>query len=194
MSIGIQANRQKIAVLLEYLATIMPNVQLRKLLKILYLIDEESVKSRAIPVTWLDYYAWKKGPVAPEIYEMKNGAFSDYVTCVVGDDGKWHVSSIKTAPYLIDKDMEIMSDYERQIIDRVLLQYMHKSADELTEETHMRDSLWSQVVEENKIDFSDNSKSEYIVDLNRINDNDASLKEIYADAMDVMQMQAFLIS
>lgn len=194
MSIGIQANRQKIAVLLEYLAAKMPNVQLRKLLKILYLIDEESVRVRAIPVTWLDYYAWKKGPVAPEVYEIKNGAFADYVTCTIGEDGKRHVSSIKTAPYLIDKDMEIMSVYERQIIDRILQQYMHKSADELTEETHMQDSLWSQVVEENKIDFSTDAKSEYLVDLNRINANDASLKEIYADAMDVMQMQAFLIS
>jgi hypothetical protein len=40
MGIGIKANRKKIGALLAYLSFRMSNVELRKLLKITYLIDE----------------------------------------------------------------------------------------------------------------------------------------------------------
>ena len=75
-SLGVTSNKAKVGALLAYLCYRMPNVQLRKLLKVLYLIDEASVRSRAIPMTWLDYYVWEKGPVAPEVYQIKNKAFS----------------------------------------------------------------------------------------------------------------------
>ena len=97
-SLGVTSNKAKVGALLAYLCYRMPNVQLRKLLKVLYLIDEASVRSRAIPMTWLDYYVWEKGPVAPEVYQIKNKAFSDYVTCHLENDDKWHVSSVKQEP------------------------------------------------------------------------------------------------
>ena len=81
MSLGVAANREKNGALLAYIAKNIPNIHLRKLLKIIYLIDEEFMKLRAFPLTWFDYYVWAKGPVAPEVYDVKNGAFSEYVTC-----------------------------------------------------------------------------------------------------------------
>jgi len=44
----------------------MLHIHLRKLLKVIYLI----------------YYAWKKGLVAKSVYDVKNGAFADYVKCI----------------------------------------------------------------------------------------------------------------
>lgn len=54
-------DKSKIGNLLAYISVTIPNVNLRKLIKLVYLIDERSVKSRGLSVTWLDYYAWEKG-------------------------------------------------------------------------------------------------------------------------------------
>ena len=52
---GLRANEKKVGALLEYICNQMPHIHLRKLLKVIYLMDEKSVKMRAIPLTWLDY-------------------------------------------------------------------------------------------------------------------------------------------
>lgn len=191
MSLGISVNESKVGALLAYLSFLMPNIQLRKLIKLVYLIDEESVRQRAIPLTWLDYYAWEKGPVAPEVYAIKDGALGKYVTCLKGDDKKWHVNSVKQAPYLIDKDMLCMSQWEQNLVDAVIEKYKDMDADDLTNETHLEDTLWSQVVKENAIDFSANPKSNCKIDLNRLNTDEES-RETYEDAYDSFYLQSLL--
>ena len=189
---GLQANEKKVGALLEYICNQMPYIHLRKLLKVIYLMDEKSVKMRAIPLTWLDYYAWKKGPVAPSIYAVKEGEFSAYVTCAKGEDDKWHVSANKKNLYAIDKDLKAFSAYEMDIINSVIAYCKDKSADNLTDETHSDDSLWSQTVSQHNISFDETGRSEYPICLNDL--NDAEGKEIYADALDSIMMQASLNS
>ena len=190
MSLGITSNKEKVGALLAYLCVRIPDMQLRKLLKILYLIDEESVRLRAIPVTWLEYQAWEKGPVAHEVYEAKNGAFSDYIHCEKKEDGKWHVNALVQHAFQLEKDMQKTSQWEKELVERIIEHCKDLSADQLTDETHTPDSLWSQVVAENNIDFSCNPKTTYVVDLNRLNDEEGAAT--YEEAEDCMQMQAFL--
>ena len=71
MSIGIEANRQKNGAVLAYIANKVRGINMRKMLKIIYLIDERYMSLRGFPLTQLDYYVWEKGPVAPEIYAIK---------------------------------------------------------------------------------------------------------------------------
>ena len=192
MGIGIKANRKKIGALLAYLSFRMPNVELRKLLKITYLIDEKAVMERAFPITWLDYYAWAKGPVAPDVYDIKNGSLNDFVSCKKNAADKWTVSPVKNDEFPILQDMKAFSNYEKSIIDSVISQYGNKSSDELTDVTHECNSLWFKVVEENKIDFSKQPKSVFLIDLNRLNDD--RKKEIYEEAFDSVQIQAAINS
>lgn len=191
MSIGLSVNKEKIGILLAYLCSRIPNMHLRKLLKILYLIDEESVRQRAIPVTWLDYYAWIKGPVAPEVYNIKNGAFSDYVLCERKENGKWYTNAFVQHAYQLEEEMKIFSQWEIGLIDSIIAQYKDKTAEQLTDETHTPQSLWSKVVAENHIDFDNNPETDYRIDLNRLNESEYS-KATYEDAEDCMKMQAFL--
>lgn len=190
MSLGITSNKEKVGALLAYLCVRIPDMQLRKLLKILYLIDEESVRLRAIPVTWLEYHAWEKGPVAHEVYEVKNGALADYLRCEKQEDGKWHVNARVQHAYQLEKDMQKMSQWEKELAERIIERCKDLSADQLTDETHTPDSLWSKTVAENGIDFSKESKTDYVVDLNRLNDDEGAA--VYEDALDCMRMQAFL--
>lgn len=190
MSLGISVNESKVGALLAYLCVRIPDMQLRKLLKILYLIDEESVRLRAIPVTWLEYHAWEKGPVAHEVYEVKNGAFSDYVRCEKKEDGKWHVNARVQHAYQLEKEMQKTSQWEKELVERIIERCSDLSADQLTDETHTPDSLWSRTVAENGIDFGKESKTNCVIDLNRLNDEEGAA--MYEDAMDCMRMQAFL--
>ena len=61
-------NREKIGHCLIYFSKKQP-ISLTKALKLLFLLDETSVKETGVPITWLDYYAWERGPVANDVYE-----------------------------------------------------------------------------------------------------------------------------
>lgn len=183
MSLGITANRIKTGALLAYIANKVPNITMRKMLKIVYLIDERFMQLRGFPFTWLDYYVWEKGPVAPEIYSLKNkdNYFSDFVKATKSEDGKLIIRPLIP----IDSDpfgpFGELSEYDLSIIDEELSKYGDKSADWLTDQTHLPDTLWTKTKSENKVVFKD-GKSDYPIDLTDLIRNDKDLCEIYEDA------------
>lgn len=189
MSLGLTANKKRNGALLAYIAKNIPSINLRKLLKIVYLIDEKFMELRGFPLTWFDYYAWAKGPVAPEVYDIKkneNNAFSEYVTCHKNENGKNIVDSVLQHKYHVLKQMDIYSPYEMEIIDSVMFKYADWTADELSELTHADTSLWSQIVKEHNIQFND-GKSNVLIPLQRLNDGDIEKEETYEDALEYMQ-------
>lgn len=186
MSLGVTANEKKNGALLAYIAKNVPCVNLRKLLKIVYLIDEKFMKIRGFPLTWFDYYAWAKGPVAPEVYGIKNGAFSKYVTCHKDAMGKNIVESVLQHKYHVLKQMDEFSPYEMSYIDSVVFKYADSTADELSALAHEENSLWSQVVRENHVTFV-NGKSNVKIPLQRLNAGNAEKEEVYEEALEYMQ-------
>lgn len=186
MSLGFTVNREKNGALLAYIAKNVPNINLRKLLKIVYLIDEKFMELRGFPLTWFDYYAWAKGPVAPEVYDVKNGAFSEYVTCNRNEEGKNIIDAVLPHPYLVLKQMDLYSPYEMGIIDQVIFEHEHTTADELTELTHKKNSLWSQIVREKGVEFVE-GKSDVQIPLIRLNNGNQEKEEIYEEALEYMQ-------
>ena len=184
-SLGITANEEKNGALLAYIAKNIPNTNLRKLLKIVYLIDEKFMEVRGFPFTWFDYYAWVKGPVAPEVYDIKNGAFQKYVTCNKDENGKWIVDSILPHKYHVLKQMDVCSPYEMGIINSIVFEYEDATADDLTKLTHEEDSLWSQIVKENNIEFKD-GKSDVLIPLTRLIAGDEEKESIYEEAFEYM--------
>ena len=177
---------EKNGALLAYIAENNPGIHLRKLLKMVYLIDEKFMEKRGFPLTWFNYQAWEKGPVAPEVYAVKEGAFSDYVKCQKNSEGKNIVTPALLHDYLIGKQMEAYSLYEIEIIDSVIKAYCDKSADELSDITHQKNSLWSKIVDEQKVVFVD-GKSDVEIPLTRLNEGDEEKSAIYEEALDYMQ-------
>ena len=187
MNFGITVNKDKNGALLAYIAKNVPGINLRKLLKMVYLIDERFMELRGFPLTWFEYYAWAKGPVAPDVYAVKNGAFSEYVTCHRNDAGQNIIESVLPHRYHVLKQMDVFSSYEMGVIDDILFRYADKSADELSELTHEADSLWSRVVTENGLTFVTDSRSEVPVPLTLLNDGNEEKQDTYAEAMEYMQ-------
>ena len=195
MSLGTTVNYRKNGLLLAYIANRMPDIHLRKLLKVVYLIDEAFVERRGFPLTWFDYYAWAKGPVAPEIYDVKTGAFAEFVTAAKGDDQRWHVNSKETHTYNVTRQMDDFSEAEMRLIDNILDRLAEKSADDLTDQTHRPDSLWSKAVADNGLRFDNDSReSAAEIDLNALNDGNEHFKDVFAEAQWNMKFQEMLDS
>lgn len=186
MSLGLTANKKRNGALLAYIAKNIPGINLRKLLKIVYLIDEKFMELRGFPLTWFNYYAWAKGPVAPEVYDVKNGAFSEYVTCHKNEEGKNIVDSVLSHKYHVLKQMDIYSPYEMGVIDDIMYKYENCTADELSELTHVETSLWSQIVKEQNVQFID-GKSDVLIPLQRMNGGDTDKEDTYEEALEYMQ-------
>lgn len=193
MSLGVTVNKHKNGVLLAYIANKIPDIHLRKLLKIVYLIDEHFTKMRGFPLTWFDYYAWEKGPVAPEVYAIKDGSFSEFVSVIRNKEDKRVVNSIQKHEFLIYKEMDEFSQSEISEIDKLLIKFKDKSADDLSDMTHIPDSLWSKVVSENNIVFDDqHHKSDCQINLTSLFGDGDYRREIYEDAQWNMEFQAML--
>lgn len=187
MSFGNTVNREKNGALLAYIADRNPGIHLRQLLKIVYLIDEKFMEKRGFPLTWFNnYLAWAKGPVAPEVYDVKKENFSDYVNCEKNDEGSNIVAPVMKHGYLIEKQMEAFSVFEKEVIDTVIEACVGKSADELSDITHSKDSLWSRIVEKQNVEFVD-GKSDVEIPLVLLNEHDEEKVAVYQDALDYMQ-------
>lgn len=177
---------------MAYIAKNIPGVNLRKLLKIVYLIDEKFMETRGFPLTWFDYYAWAKGPVAPEVYDVKNGAFPEYVNCYKDKEGKNIVDSVLPDKYHVLKQMDIYSPYEMEIIDGIVFLYADMSADQLSDITHKEDSIWSRIVKEHALSFENSKTSGVPVPLTMLNEGNVDKQEVYEDAKWNMEFQAAL--
>lgn len=185
MSFGNTVNKEKNGVLLAYFAEKIPNITLRKLLKLVYLTDEKFTIERGFPLTWFNYFAWKKGPVAPEVYNIKNGSFMEYVQCHRNSEDKCEVFPVNEA--LIQEKLNLYSQYEINMIDEIISTYGSLSADDLTNLTHLDNTLWSKVVNENNLTFSDSGRSDCEIHLKRLIEGKEEKEEVFEDALEYMQ-------
>ena len=169
MCLGMTVNKDLIGNLIIYIADYCKNYSTplyqTKLLKLLYLIDEESVRQTGTPITWLDYDVWQKGPVATDIYFSKLpnlNKVDEYVSFVE-----------RSKKFLVVKKKEFndgnFSEVEIDIINNVLSAFGKKTSEELIEITHQPGSLWSEIVKEKKVRFSsENHTSNESIDFSKL--------------------------
>lgn len=176
-------NKNKIGSLLAYISSAIPEINLRKLIKIVYLIDERSVVTRGLSVTWLDYYVWEKGPVAPCIYEIKNkgGEFSHYITTEKNEEEKYIVKPVMSRQAC----MMQFSPKELLLINSILDEYGHLSADELTEITHCVGGLWDKAKKANQLNFDQQKQTDVRIELSDLIVGDEDKMGVYEDAREI---------
>jgi uncharacterized phage-associated protein len=192
-SIAIQANKEKIGTLLAYIGEKIPNLKLRKLIKLVFLIDERSVKEKGYPLTWLDYYAWKKGPVAREIFDIKHGGglFSQFINVNKNEEGGKYIITPNRL-FDIEKGMMKFSQNQIDLVDAVLRENGDADADSLTEITHKEDGLWASTVKKYNLSFEDDQQSEIKVDLISLIDKESEIYQDYIEAFDNLCFAASL--
>ncbi len=168
------------------------NTYLTKLLKLLYIIDETSVKETGAPVTGLDYRVWKMGPVAYDVY--KDFVFDESNQLATFAEGKKSTSKIRNNDIVKIESVnrfndDEFSDYEMEMIDRVIDQFGHYDGEALINLLHEKGSLWDKIVEANHLMavFEKQNTSEYRIDLSEIL-QDPHKKELFRNSKDSLTL------
>jgi uncharacterized phage-associated protein len=109
-----------------------------KLLKLLYLLDEFSVKKYGIPFLNLDYEVWQAGPVCSDIYQELNekpNLLEGYIALTFDESGT------KVTGKRSFSDCEF-SDSEISLLEYSVTTFKYTSAPELVALTHRETSPW----------------------------------------------------
>lgn len=154
-------NNDKIGNVLNYFASQIEYLSMTKTLKLLYILDETSIKETGTPVTWLDYKVWENGPVAIDVYnEIKH----QEVFCYQGKElsllqsiqleKKFNTDRNIEEVYLKpngDFDRTIFNRYELKLLETIVFKYGNWNATELINFLHEEGSLWHKMVSEHNL-------------------------------------------
>lgn len=128
----------KIGNTLIYLTKEIGSCSKTKLLKLIYILDELSIKRSGIPFLNLRYELWKFGPVAQDVFielSSKPNKLSPFIEREISDSG------IFVKPSASFNDDEF-TDVDIELMDEVLKMYGDKSANDLIQVTHRENSPW----------------------------------------------------
>lgn len=172
-----------------YIATHVPYTSKTKMLKLLFLIEEEVIKKSNLPFLGLPYYAWKRGPVQVDIYnDMVSPAhryFGKYI-----DIQSQFVKSKSHSVILAKADFcdDEFSDFEIDIMNDIIRKYKDWNTEELVDETHKSGSLWADTIKQYNITFDNSDKSDCLIDMTKLLDDQGL--SIYFDYLEANQFAA----
>jgi uncharacterized phage-associated protein len=122
-----------------------------KLYKLLFFLDFLHFKETGRPVTDLEYFAWQRGPVPKELYfEIQNRtAPPEVLKCIIPQKdevtGKTKALFFKTFQ---KPRMEIFSDRERKILEKIAFIFKDALAEDMIEITHLKNQPWQKTLDQ----------------------------------------------
>lgn len=187
-----EVHKERVGQLINYLALKVSGLYVTKLIKLLYIIDEESIMKIGTPVTWLKYKVYKMGPVTEDIwFSVKDGntVFGDYFDVIEKKSERNDEDGIcyKINP-ISPADLSEFSKIEVKIINFVIEKFGSKTPKNLIKHLHRKESLWYKIVDENKISFEEHLATSYIIDLSKLINNDPNMLNIYQDAREEINL------
>lgn len=170
---------QKIGNALVYLSSHISDLSKTKLLKLVYLLDEVSIRKSGVPIFNLTYKVWKFGPVSEDLYID----LSDDLR-LVKDFLKFDASSQSFKPASEFCDVEF-SDIEIKLMDFVIGKYGTKSAVDLLSVTHHPFSPWYNTAKEHNVleplEQELINHTDLIIDMKQLIAHDALKLALYND-------------
>lgn len=182
----------KIGNTIIYFADKLQPISKTKLLKLLYLTEEESVRKHAMPFLNLDFEVWQYGPVAKDIYvdvsSTEQYLLRDFIQTHVDDENRTFINP------KVAFDDEEFSDAELSLLDHVLSKYGNLNAEQLVEITHRPHSPWTLTAKQHGVLDDLNNKcvvtTDFKIDFNSL--LDVSSQQRYADHREYLEMSKSL--
>ena len=137
---------EKLGNALVYLATNVGEFNKTKALKLLFLLEENSIKNFGVPFFGFDFKVWQFGPVVPLVYnDFQKGLkiLGKYIKKVDPNIDEYEAVSEFCDDEFSDNDIFLLQD--------VVQFSKHKTAKNLVDFTHKKGSLWQYSVFENKL-------------------------------------------
>jgi len=179
-----KAQLDKIGYTIVYLSTRIPQLSKTKLLKLLYILDEISIKKGGIPFLNLTYKLWKLGPVSKELFidlSSEPKLLESFIERHI--DGE----KIYIKPKILFVDDEF-SDNDIELIDYVIDKYGSETAKDLVSYTHRLNSPWyNTAIENNVLELLKNesiNSTDYSIDMSQLISHDRRKKEVYFDYLE----------
>ncbi len=129
---------------LIYLSESIPNMSKTKALKLIYILDEISIKKSGIPFLNLHYHLWKYGPVDVCLYDELSNSNPFLLKAYIKKDRSY------ITPKKAFNDDEF-SENDIKLMDFVIKEFGKKSAKALSHYTHRENSIWRNTAEGNGI-------------------------------------------
>ena len=175
---------EKIGNTIVFLSTEIKEISKTKLLKLLYILDEISIKKSGIPFLNLEYKAWKFGPVANDIFvELSSdpSILKDFITRE-NKDGRSYISPKQK--FVDDEFTQNEIDLMNSVVDK----FRNSNTSDLISYTHREKSPWYNIAVENSVyellEAGEISTTEYIVNMKELVEHDERKKAIYEDYLE----------
>jgi len=162
-----------------FLSKEIPHISKTKMLKLLYLLDEFSIKNSGIPFLNLQYKAWKLGPVAEEIFielsdkPLRLGKFID-------------IQYTETGSFIVPKSDfcdDEFSDNDIELLAYIAKMFRDVPAKQLIDYTHRPNSPWRNSAEKNGVydllEQGDINNTEIVIDMSCLVSHDERKKSIF---------------
>ncbi len=172
--------REKLGNTLVYLCNHVLNPTKTKLLKLLYILDEVSLKRTGIPFLDLEYKVWKYGPVEKELFvDLQDPMiFSDFLRRVTDS-----ITLKKVLEAKVEFNDDEFTDSDIEILEEIATKFKNKTAKELSDITHKPSGPWYKVAKKNGLlELLEKEKlntTEHTIDLSEIVKHDEDLQQVY---------------
>lgn len=168
---------------LVYFAERIKLLYLTKAIKLLYMADEQAIKETGVPITWLDYKAWKFGPVPEDVYNKVKQV--DNLQKLENGDGTIYSLKVSDPPADLPEGLVLnpvkpfnddeFSDYEIGVLQAVVDKYGKLTSEQLVGMLHQEGTLWHKVVQANNLQQQfelKSNRSDYVIEFTNLLDTD----------------------
>ena len=190
-------NKQQIDKLgntLIYFANNVGDFGKTKALKLLFILEEKSIKKFGVPFFGFDFKVWQYGPVVEEVYneldKKEIPLLSAYITRSPFNNDEFDA--------VTEFNDDEFSDNDIHLLEETINFSRHKTAKDLVKFTHGEGSLWKKSVDENNLSNKFASKqistTNIVIDFSSLLKENEFLQERYQDSLDYIKFNSYLKS
>ncbi len=180
-----KTDKEKLGNAVVYIASHTSNLSKTKLLKLLYFMEEYSVRRFHTPFLGLPFEVWQAGPVVKDVFIDLSETpvlLDGYITKQIKGDATY---ILPTREFCDDE----FSDNDLLVMQEVIKKYGNKTAKELVCLTHKKGSLWYNTANRenllNSFEMKLMNNSDYVIDFSE--ELTETGKEFYHEQMDFLQ-------
>ena len=185
---------EKIGNAIVYLSSKIGDLTKTKILKLLFILEEASIKKYGYPFFGIDFQIWKLGPVVKDIFiDLSEDTPSLLAKFIKRDPSNLNLFTCST-----EFNDDEFSDNDIELLDIVANFAKDKTANALIKHTHSPNSLWRksaikngvlEILEEELI-----NSTEFNIDFSLLFENNPTLLEQYEEAKENLEFVRHLKS
>ncbi|MCH8535007.1 MAG: SocA family protein [Flavobacteriaceae bacterium] len=164
-----------------YLSEKIGQLSKTKALKLIYILDELSIKKSGIPFFNLKYKVWKFGPVSEEIFID----LSSEITLLKNYIKKTSEEGATIIKPIVGFNDDEFSDNDIDLLNFVIKEFGGKTSKELVFYTHRKNSPWYNTAKQNSVlellGNEEINNTELLIDMSSLIKHDERKKAVYND-------------